>query len=101
MISQVKVSSPIGICLVKAIEGGSRVKKKSCLVIFKDLNDLETLLFTGCQNSILVKSYCNFNFGILVGSLINSRTKIKFSVCFRQNFHTLPFLLKLAKISTR
>ena len=59
-------------------QGGGSGSKKSCLVIFKDLNKLETLLFTECQNSILVKSYCNFNFGNLVGSLINLRTKTKF-----------------------
>ena len=63
---------------VKAIWGGGQGKKKSCLVISKDLNEFETLLFTECQNSILVKSYCNFNFGNLVGSLINLRTKMKF-----------------------
>ena len=51
---------------------------KLCLVIFKDLNDPESLLFTECQNLILFKSYCNFNFGNLVGSLINLRTKMKF-----------------------
>ena len=42
--------------IIKAIGGGVRVKK-SCLVIFRDLNELETLLFTECQNSILIKSY--------------------------------------------
>ena len=61
----------------KAI-GGVSGSKKSCLIFFKDLNEPEILLFTECQNSIMVKSYCNFNFGNLVGSLINLRTKMKF-----------------------
>ena len=61
---------------LKAI-GGSGVKKL-CLVIFEDLNTHESLLFTECQNLIPFKSYCNFNFGNLVGSLINLRTKMKF-----------------------
>ena len=34
--------------------------------------------FTECQNLILFRSYYNFNFGNLVGSLINLRTKLKF-----------------------
>ena len=50
-------------------DGGSG-SKKSCLVIFKDLNEPESLLFTECQNLISFKSYCNFNFGTL-GSLKN------------------------------
>ena len=52
--------------------------KKLCVVIFKYLNEPESLLFTEVQNSILFKSYCNFNFRNLVGSLINFRTKMNF-----------------------
>ena len=57
--------------------GGSGVKK-GCLVVFKDLNEPESLLFTECKSFISFKSYYNFNFGNLVGSLINLRTKMKF-----------------------
>ena len=57
--------------------GGSG-SKKSCLVISKDLNQFETLLFTESQKSIPVKSYYNFNFGNLVGFPINWRKKMKF-----------------------
>ena len=52
--------------------------QKWWLIIFKDVNELEPLLFTECQNLILLKSYYDFNFGNLVGSLINLRTKMKF-----------------------
>ena len=60
----------------KAIGGSG--SKKSYLAIFKDLSELETRLFTECQNSILVKSYSNINFGNLVGSPINLRIKMRF-----------------------
>ena len=52
--------------------------KKWCLVVFKDLIETESLLFTECQNLISLTSYHNFNFGNLIGSLINFRTKMKF-----------------------
>ena len=55
---------------------GSGVGKK--LIIFKDPNEPELLLFTECQNSISIRSYYNFNFGNFAGSLINFRTQMQF-----------------------
>ena len=51
---------------------------KNDVWLFKDLNKAESLLCTECQNLISLKNYYNFNFGNLVGSLINLRTKMKF-----------------------
>ena len=59
---------------IKAIREGAELK--CCSIICKDLNKLETVLFTECKNSIPFDSYCYFNFGILVGFLINLETKI-------------------------
>ena len=44
----------------------------------KDLNEHKTLLFPEFENLIPFKSYNNFNFGYLVGSLIDLGIKIKF-----------------------
>ena len=51
---------------------------QQCLPISKDLNMLETLLFTECQNSIELRKVNVISvFGNLVGSLTKLLTKIK------------------------
>ena len=57
--------------------GGSGVKNDVWLSS-KISMSLNHSVFTECQNFILLKSYYNFNFGNLVGSLMNFRTKMKF-----------------------
>ena len=51
--------------------------KKWCFVISNDLNEFKSLLFTECQDLLLLKSHYNFKFGNLIGSHINFWTKIK------------------------
>ena len=75
---------------LKAI-GGSGVKNW-CLVIFKDFNEPESLIFTEYQNSISFKSYYNVNFGNLARSLINFADKNKILGHLMQN-HSRPSIL--------
>ena len=69
------------------------------MVIFKDVNEPESLLFAECENLISFKSYYNFNSGNLVGSLINLRTKRNFRIYHAKRFTPYNFCSKWLKVS--